>query len=50
MASSKKVSVDAQALNNAENTWVSFVKFTKVSTIFVIATLVIMAATLISWS
>jgi|GEM_PF-3143325 len=50
MASSKKVSVDAEALEDAQDTWSAFVKFTKVSTVLIIVTLIVLAATLISWS
>ena len=46
----KKVSVDTEALENAQHTWGAFVKFTKVSTVLVIATLIVLAATLINWS
>ncbi|MAH05872.1 MAG: aa3-type cytochrome c oxidase subunit IV [Pseudomonadota bacterium] len=49
MASTKKVSVDKETVDAAQKTWESFVQFSKISTIFVIVVLVLMAAFLIKW-
>ncbi len=49
MASTKKVTVDRETIEHAEQTWGAFVKFAKVSTIFVVVVLVLMAAFLIKW-
>lgn len=50
MATNKKVSVDNKDIENAQSTWDSFVKLTKYSTYFVVIVLLLMAATLVSWS